>query len=359
MRILVFGAGAIGSLLGHRLAQAGHEVTLVGRASYVRAVREQGLILEEHGRKAIVYPRAVERLEELAAGVSAWDLIVLTVKVYDTQEAARALGASIPPRSSVLLMQNGVGGEELARHELPAALLISGVVMWPVSVLSPGHVLLRSTRGGASLAPTCPDQYVGGWVKRLSQAGVPTNAYSDYRALKWSKLLLNMLANAVPAILDMSPGQVFSHRGLFAVEHEAYLEALAVMQALGLHSVALPSYPVPLLAWAMQKLPEAILRPLLQRLVASGRGEKKPSLQIDLELKRERSEVSYLNGAAASHAERLGLDAPVNRALENVLLGIATGRLPWSEFRGRPERLIDAIRSEKECERYERASSLE
>jgi 2-dehydropantoate 2-reductase len=141
--------------------------------------------------------------------------------------------------------------------------------------------------------------------------------------------------------------QVLSDPGLFAVEREAFLEALAVMRALGLRPVALPSYPVPLLVWAVQKLPERILRPVLRRLIASGRGEKRPSLQIDLELKRERSEVSYLNGAIASQAERLGLDAPVNRALEHTLLGIACGRLPWSEFQGRPERLLAVVHAEK------------
>lgn len=343
MRILVFGAGAIGSLLGHRLTQAGHEVTLVGRADYVRAVGQCGLILEERGRTDVAHPRVVQDLSELSVAAQVWDVVLLTVKAYDTQAAARTLAPYLSQGSPVLIVQNGIGGEELAQQELATATLVSGVIMWPVSVRAPGRIVLRSTRGGANLAPTRPNQDVEAWAKLLSAAGVPTSTYRDYRALKWSKLLLNMLANAAPAILDMSPGQVFADHRLFAIERAAYLEALTVMRALALRPVAFPSYPVPLLAWAVQRLPAPILRPVLKRLVASGRGEKKPSLQIDLELKRERSEVSYLNGAVASHAERLGLGAPINRALEDTLLGIATGRLLWDEFRGHPERLIGAL----------------
>ncbi len=347
MRMLVFGAGAIGSLLGHRLMQAGHDVTLVGRADYARAVGEGGLILEECGRTHVAHPRAVQGLSEVPADAQVWDLVLLTVKAYDTQTAVRALAPYLSPRSPVLIVQNGVGGEELARQELPAATLISGVIMWPVEVLAPGRIALRSTRGGATLAPTRPNQDVEAWAKVLGAAGVPTSTRRNYRALKWSKLLLNMLANATPAILDMSPRQVFADPGLFAIEREAYLEALTVMRALGLRPVALPSYPVPLLAWAVQRLPASVLRPVLQRLVTSGRGEKKPSLQIDLELKRRRSEVSYLNGAVASQAERLGLGAPANRVLADTLSGVATGHLSWDDFRGRPERLIAALQSGK------------
>jgi 2-dehydropantoate 2-reductase len=184
-------------------------------------------------------------------------------------------------------------------------------------------------------------------VQLFHSAGVKTVLCPDYRAQKWSKLLLNMLANAVPAILDMPPGAVFSDPRLFAIERAACLEALDVMHALQLRPVGFPDYPVPVLAWAMRHLPEPILQRLLRRLVAGGRGEKKPSLQIDLLSGRRRSEVLYLNGAVVTYAVHLGLAAPVNQVLVDTLLGIAAVTISWHDFRGKPERLVAEVSAAK------------
>jgi 2-dehydropantoate 2-reductase len=370
VRILIFGAGAIGSFLGHRLATTGHDVTLVGRRAYVCAVQERGLILEEqeHGKPVVatsvaaygegttqvvttnrsehehtVYPTSVESISDLRADQRRWDLVLLTVKVYDTTEAAQALAPHVPHNVPVLIVQNGVGGEELAQEALPQATVISGVLTLSVSVLAPAHIRLETSRGGLSLAPTQVGQDVAPWAAVFAAAGLRVATYTDYHAMKWSKLLLNIQANAIPAILDMAPGDVYAHPALFALERAAFREALAVMRALHLQVVSFPNYPVPLLAWAMQYLPAVLLRPLLIRLVASGRGDKKPSLQIGLAGGRQQSEALYLNGAVVRYAERLGVQTPVNHVLLDTLLGIAAGRIPWDEFRGQPQKLLREV----------------
>jgi len=340
MRVLVFGAGAIGSLLGHRLASVGHEVTLVARREYVSAVRTQGLCLEEGQRSSTVHPLAVENLAEVDPGQRIWDLVLLTVKVYDTPEAAQALAPLLAPSVPVLIVQNGVGGEELARQVLGDSPFLSGVATLSVSVLAPGRVRLETTRGGLSLSPTQEGQDVEHWATVFAGTGMRTATYRDYRAMKWSKLLLNMQANALPAILDMAPGAVLADPALFALERTAFLEALAVIKTLRLRPVSLPGYPVPLLVWAMRTWPVSLVRALLQRLVASGRGDKKPSLHMDLARGRAHSEVLYLNGAVVTHAHRAGLSVPVNQFLLDTMLGIATGTLAWDTFRGQPNRVI-------------------
>jgi 2-dehydropantoate 2-reductase len=340
MRVLVFGAGAIGSLLGHRLASAGHEVTLVARREYVDVVRTQGLCLEEGQRDSTVHPLAVENLAELKPGQRTWDVVLLTVKVYDTSEAAVALAPLLAPSVPMLIVQNGVGGEELAREVLGNAPILSGVATLSVSVLAPGRVRLETTRGGLSLSSMQEGQNVECWASVFAGTGLKTAIYRDYRAMKWSKLLLNMQANALPAILDMVPGAVLAEPALFALERTAFLEALTVIKALGLRPDNLPGYPVPLLVWAMRTWPVSLLRPLLQRLIGSGRGDKKPSLHLDLARGRPYSEVLYLNGAVAAHAQRAGLPVPVNQFLLDTMLGIATGALAWDTFRGQPAKVI-------------------
>ncbi len=357
MRILIFGAGAVGSFLGNRLQSAGNDVTLAGRSSFVRAVRKHGLTLEERARTGVhagagsllrvVYPRAVESIEDVPRSKRTWDLMLLTVKAHDTHEAAQALEPFASPRVPLLIVQNGVGGEEAVSEVLKEAPIISGVITMSVSVLEPGHVRLETTRGGLNLAPTGVGQGLDPWAAVLAAAGLRPAIYPDYRALKWSKLLLNLQANAIPAILDMAPADVFSQPALFEVERAAFLEAAAVMQALALRPVSFPSYPVPILAWAMRAVPSPVLRPILRRIVGSGRGDKKPSLQLDLARGRPHSEVLYLNGAVVTHARRVGREAPVNSYLMATLIDIASGRVLWDEFRGQPDKLLADIEGKR------------
>ena len=369
MPILIFGAGAIGSLLGYRLSSAGHDVMLIGRERYVSAVQEHGLLLEERGSSGrdhrqghvvatsigkdsvalgnVVHPGAAERIEDIPAHQRSWNLVVLTVKAYDTTAAAHDLAPHLPADVPVLIVQNGVGGEELAREVLGQTEIISGVLTMSVSALSPGHFRLETSRGGLSLAPTRKGQEVQPWADLFATTGMRMAIYDDYRALKWSKLLLNIQANAIPAILDMSPGDVFAHADLFALERRAFLEAWEVMRGLHLRPIGFPGYPVPLLVWAMRALPALLLRAVLGRMVASGRGDKLPSLQMDLAKGLQRSEVLYLNGAVVTHGERLGLNVPVNRVLLHTLMGMVNGTIPWDAFRGQPQRLLGAVESER------------
>ena len=359
MQILVFGAGAIGSYLGFRLAGAGHDVALVGRQTYVRAVRKQGLCLRAEGRAIaddgrrdatavrVVHPQAVESIEELPAGRRSWDLVLLTVKAYDTTSAAQALAPHLGAQTPLLIVQNGVGSEALVREVLPETPLISGVITLSVSVQGPGCVRLETTRGGLNLAVVSEALPVQPWAELFRAAGLRTSAFPDYRALKWSKLLLNIQANAIPAILDMTPGAVFADPTLFAVERAAFKEAVAVMRALGLQAVNFPNYPVRLLVLAMELLPAPVLRPILTRLVASGRGDKRPSLLIDLASGQPQSEVLYLNGAVAKHGQQAGVPVPVNRCLCDALMGIVAGGEEWGTLRGCPDRLLAMLEASR------------
>ena len=368
MRVLVFGAGAIGCFLGHRLVQSGHSVTLVGRPALVTAVRQHGLSLSGHSPRAgahslegvvssknqpdsdsylsdfsVVWPQAVVSLSDTHSEERNWDLVLLTVKVYDTDEASRTLAPFLTNATPVLLVQNGVGGEELAAQALPGTSLISGVLTMSVSMEEPGRIRQETSSGGLNIAPVQPDRWPAASEALRACSGLRVAVYGDYRSMKWSKLLLNLLANAVPAILDMTPGETYRTPAVFGLEREAFLEALRVMRTLGLEVVDFRSYPVKVLVWAMQYLPASLLRPLMTRLVASGRGDKKPSLQLDLARGRKQSEVRYLNGAVAAQGARLNIATPVNSAIVETLLGLVDGRLSWDEYRRRPEKLITAI----------------
>jgi 2-dehydropantoate 2-reductase len=344
VRVVIVGAGAIGSLVGLMLARVGYEVTLVGRQPYVAAVRARGLGLEVGGRVTWATAenpanvRAITNVLDVAD--EPFDLVLLTVKAYDTPEAAAQVEPLARRGVPILVLQNGVGGEEAAAAILDRATILSAVITLSVEVLEPGLVRLATTRGGIGLAPTVLGQAVAELAEVFRQAGFRISVYEDYRAMKWSKLLLNLLANASPAILDMFPDEVFADSRLFALERAAFREAVAVMRALGRRPVSLPGYPVPLFAWALCSLPGWLLWPILRRVIVSGRGGKMPSLHMDLSRGKGKSEVEYLNGAVVRYAQELGLDAPVNQALHAVLMGIVKGEIFWEEYRRQPERLL-------------------
>jgi 2-dehydropantoate 2-reductase len=339
MRVLIVGAGAIGSLVGHRLVRAGNGVTLVGRQPHVAAVRARGLGLEDGGR--ITWATNVGAVTDvLDVADQPFDLVLLTVKAYDATEAAGQVKPLARRGVPILVLQNGVGGEETVAEVLSKATILSAVITLSVEVLEPGLVRLATTRGGIGLAPTAPGQSVAELGEVFCAAGFRTFVYREYRAMKWAKLLLNIIANASPAILDMFPDEIFANSRLFALEQAAFREAVAVMRALGLRPVSLPDYPVPLFAWALSSLPACLLRPILRKAVVGGRGGKMPSLHIDLSRGKGKSEVEHLNGAVVRYARELGSDAPVNRALHAVLMGIVKGEIPWEKYRGQPERLL-------------------
>jgi len=340
VRVLIFGAGAIGSLVGHGLARAGHDVTLVGREPFVAGVRGRGLGLEDGGR--ITWATNVGAVTDvLDVADERFDLVLLTVKAYDATEAAAQVEPLTQRGVPILVLQNGVGGEEAVAAILGGATILSAVITLSVEVLEPGLVRLATTRGGLGLAPTASGQSVAELGEVFREAGFKTSVYRDYRALKWAKLLLNIIANASPAILDLFPDEVFADSRLFALEQAAFREAVAVMRALGLRPVSLPGYPVPLFAWALCSLPAWLLRPILRRIIVPGRGGKMPSLFMDLSRGKGKSEVEYLNGAVVRYAQELGLDTPANRTLHAVLMGIVKGEIPWEEYRGQPERLLE------------------
>jgi 2-dehydropantoate 2-reductase len=161
--------------------------------------------------------------------------------------------------------------------------------------------------------------------------------------MKWSKMLTNLIANASSAILDMSPAQVFAHPGLYCMEVRQLRETLRVMRAQNIPIVDLPSTPVRLLALIVERLPLSLSRPLLIRSVGAGRGAKMPSFHIDLYAGRKKSEVDYLNGAVVRYGKKYHVATPVNKILNELLLGMTNGSIPREMYAHQPEKLLALI----------------
>jgi 2-dehydropantoate 2-reductase len=340
MKILVIGMGAIGGYLGGKLSISGQEVTFLVRdtAKYAgKAIRiQRGNAVEVIEKPVVVSKFTNHQLSET-------DLILLTTKAYQVIDATSFLlgkSGSIPP---ILCLTNGVGIEEALIDRLGDESIVYGTITTAVSKNNSGALIVEKERGVAfGSGPATPPLL----YEILIGAGILAEELPNGPALKWSKLLLNQFGNATSAILNMTTAEIFNHPALFSLEMEQARETLAVMAAMDLEVTDLPGMPVKLLAGVIG-LPILLAHPLLENAVAKGRGDKMPSLNLDLYSGAADSEVRYLHGAVAAHGEKLGVETPVNRFLTETLLSLVEKKKPLDTYRHDPEKLLADYEQEK------------
>ncbi len=345
MRFLVLGAGAVGGYLGGCLLRQGHEAVLLVRPEAAAELKPAGLAVVAPGGSFQVQPSAVTSLEQAFSANWSYNAVLLATKSYDLEPALDGLLAMCPEPPPLITLQNGIGLEELVMQRVPPGRLIAGSLTTPIRKDGPGRIVVERENRGLALAPTATGQDISEWVSLFADAGVPTQGVADYRAMKWSKALLNMIGNASAAILDQHPGEIYRNRATFDLEVDMLRETLAVMRRLRLGVLDLPGAPAGRLALGLRYAPRLLLQRVLSRLVASGRGQKMPSFYLDLQAGRRQNEVRYHNVAVAQKAAELGLAAPVNAALGATLMAIAGGEIEWAEFRGRSARLLAEVDS--------------
>lgn len=337
MRALVVGGGAIGQFLAAKLAQGGHEAVVLARAQGADAIKAHGITLCQNGARAIVRVQTAAGPQDKNLR-DPFEIVIVAVKSYSTHEAIAAIQASPGcAQSSVLTVQNGLGNEEELQDVFGADRVVAGALTIAVDRID-ATTVSAAPKGGLCIAPVGSTPH--NWMLLLwESAGIRVQALNDWRSMKWSKLCINILGNAVCAALDWTPAEVYRNANSFLVERECLSETIAVMDAMRITPVDLIGFPVRLLVRAARTLPTPLLRALLANRVAHGRGDKLPSLLLDLRSGKHQTEVGALNGAVALNAVRNGSQAPVNAKVTAVVDGIAAGLVAWDEYRGKPEKL--------------------
>ena len=347
LKILSFGAGAIGTYIGGSLALAGHEVIFVERPNIAETLSERGLRLDlslDTRRKTsaadllpasdLVFADSLEK----ALNYGPFDIALFALKSYDTESALKGIAPLAEKMPPVLCLQNGVDNEPAIAEILGPERVIAGTVTSAIGRRDTGDIVLEKLRG-IGIANEHP--IVERLVNAMNTAFLNAELYERSADMKWSKMLTNLVGNATSAILDMSPAKIFSRNDLYAFEMRMLREALDVMSAQNINVVNLPGTPVKLLAFAA-KAP-TWLRPLAAKKLGGGRGGKMPSFHIDLHSGRGKSEVDYLNGAVVRAGKKANVPTPINLLLNETLEAMTQAEIPPESYAKKPEKLLGSI----------------
>ncbi|TDE00037.1 ketopantoate reductase family protein [Jiangella asiatica] len=227
MAFVIYGAGAIGGVLGARLFTAGFDVRLIARGEHLSAVRDHGLRLESpEGTTTLPVTVASSPAE---AGIGTEDVVVLAMKSQDTADALAALRAVAGPGTPVVCAQNGVVNERLALRLFEN---VYGVcVMFPASHLRPGVVQSRSAPVPGILDlgryPGGVDDTAREVAAAFTKAGFVSEPRADIMRWKHRKLIMN-LGNAVGALCGPGDDDAPRVSELVRAEGEAVLAATGV-----------------------------------------------------------------------------------------------------------------------------------
>ena len=306
--VLIAGAGALGSVFGALLRGAGHEVALLGRAAHVDAIAARGLVVAglwgEHratGLQLATDPRQLK---------GTFDVILITVKSYDTRAMARAVAAQLPPHGVMISLQNGLGNAEVLAEEVGPQRVLAARVIFGAEAVEPGTVrvtvyaepvLIGALHRGVDAGL---DAQAHAWAECIAASGIPTEYCTDITAALWGKVLYNAALNPLGALLGVHYGALGEDARTRAIMNTVIDEAFAVAVAEG---VVLP--------WASAA---AYCTVFYDRLLPATFHHRSSMLQ-DLERGRP-TEIDAINGQVWRRGARHALRTPANEWLTRLIL---------------------------------------
>jgi 2-dehydropantoate 2-reductase len=307
MRFVVVGAGAVGCVVGGRLAEAGHAVVLVGREDQYAAIRECGLRIESPGRVSTIEIPIVEHPAQI--GWHDDDIVLLAVKSQHTAQAVEDLYAVAPESAALVCLQNGVENERTALRWFEH---VYGVcVMCPASYLTPGVVQAWASPVTGILDigryPSGTGKHERSIATVFETATFMSEPRTDIMRWKYTKLLMN-LGNAVGAICgpEARAGQL---------PEMARKEALACFKAAGIEYV---------------RSEEDMARRGSHLQSGSTAGDKPRGGSSWQSLQRQSAsiEAGFLNGEVVLLGRLHGVPTPVNALLQRLACQLARERRP-------------------------------
>jgi len=307
MKVLIFGAGAIGSLLGGLLANGGHAVSFIGRKPHMEAIRQRGLsITGVWGDFHVPTIRVFESLDQIKGDDVEFDLILITVKSFDTRKAVSALREVIGHTTTVASFQNGWGNIELILNEIPRKRFLAGRIITGVD-MTPGKV---------TVTVSADDLVVGGLGQEMPllsaehladtfcKAHIPAKAVQDILSYIWAKLIYNCALNGSCSVLGIPYGEILRkaewRESLKRIVEECYAVAAAGKVLLNPSDAS------------------GFYHQLVEKLIPVTASHF-PSMLHDLQ-KGKQTEINALNGAICRMGREYRIHTPENQRVVDLIL---------------------------------------
>jgi 2-dehydropantoate 2-reductase len=301
----MMGSGGVGGYFGGRLAAKGYDVTFVARGAHLAAMREHGLTIESGVAPLLIKP---VRVTDDPATIGAVDVVLLSVKLWDTEAATQAIKPLIGPRTAVISLQNGVDAEPILARSLGAAHVMGGIAQIGSKIARPGvieHVGtmqrvvfgeldgVRSERAEALLAACLA-------------SGIAADISADIAKTIWEKFVFLVGMSSVTTLIRMPIGPIRKDPDCRALLLGVMREAVAVgrKQGIGLDA----DFADRQIAFA-DGLPETMTT----------------SMHHDFE-RGNRLELPWLAGTVVRFGHELGIETPYNAAVLGGLKLYADGR---------------------------------
>ncbi|MGB4437805.1 MAG: 2-dehydropantoate 2-reductase [Sedimentibacter sp.] len=300
MKIVIIGAGAMGSVYGGFLAEAGNEVYFLDVfKEHVDTINTDGLWMEGcSGDRYIKNIKATANPDE----VGIVDLAIVFVKSTITDIAIEQNKAVIGENTIVLTLQNGLGNIEKLKTVVKEDQIIAGTTAHGSNMLGPGKV--KHAGHGATVIGEL-NGIVSDRIKTLSQLFNdahldPVIISTNVMGLIWDKLLVNVGVNPLTAITGLRNGQLLDYAETEWIGSQAVSEGMKVAEAMGIKL----------------ETPDAVAH---FKDVCIGTGPNVSSMLADVNNKRK-TEISNINGAIVREAEKYNIETPVNKVLTNLVL---------------------------------------
>ncbi|HYE86674.1 MAG TPA: 2-dehydropantoate 2-reductase [Vicinamibacterales bacterium] len=287
MRIIVLGAGAIGSTYGARLSRF-HDVTLIGGRAHVEAIQRDGLQMLGNTTGTLRLP-AFTRVSAIEPGT----LILLTTKVNNNVAAVEPIVDLLPEGVTIVCVQNGLYSENLVKNLVGnRALVLRAITQVGGVLVRPGVV--DNTVAGYTLLETHDESPAIAAV--LTEAGLDGRIIPDIKREMWRKAVFNCVINPTTALLGCEVGGIVDP-GLNGLKQQIIDECLDVARADGV------TFDEDFVA-------------LIDRVFAGARTIA--SMRQDL-MKGRKTEIEHMNGAVAELGAKYGIATPVNAALATMI----------------------------------------
>lgn len=298
MHIAIMGTGGVGGYFGARLALGGSDVSFIARGAHLDAIRNNGLHVESAAGDLHI---ATANATDDPSTIGPVDLIILGVKLWDTETAARAILPMLGQNTAVISLQNGVQKDDALRRILPNQAVMGGVCYIAATIAKPGVI-----RHSGTMKKLVFGEYDGSRSQRAQEvldaclrAGIDAEISTDIRKTIWEKFVFLVGFSGTTTSIRKPIGPIRSTSQTREFLLDAMHEVVAVGRAQGVQLAE--DFAANRLAFC-DSLP----------------AEMTSSMYNDLEY-GNRLEVEWLSGDVVERGKTAGVPTPVNRAIHDVL----------------------------------------